>query len=163
MSKQPITLTVNKKVYEVAADLHRTLLEVLREDLNLTGVKYGCGNGECGSCTVLVDGQPILSCLTLAASAAGKEITTIEGLAEQGKLHPLQEAFIQYGAVQCGYCTPGTILNAKALLDVNPKPTEEDIRQHLRGNLCRCTGYTKIIEAVLAAAKETEKGGESLE
>ena len=163
MLRQQITLIVNKKAYEVAVDLHRTLLEVLRDDLNLTGVKYGCGNGECGSCTVLADGKPILSCLTLAVSAAGKEITTIEGLAENGKLHPLQEAFIQYGAVQCGYCIPGMILSAKALLDVNPKPAEEDVRQHLRGNLCRCSGYTKIIEAVLAAAKETEKGGESLE
>ncbi len=152
--KQKITLIVNKETRKLEIDLHRTLLEVLRDDLNLTGVKYGCGNGECGSCTVLVEGKPILSCLTLAVTLDGKQITTIEGLAEEGKLHPLQESFIKYGAVECGFCTPGMILSAKALLDENPKPTEDDVRQYLKGNLCRCTGYVKIIEAVLGTAKE---------
>jgi len=152
--KRNITLKVNKKIHELSVDLHRTLLEVLRDDLAWTGTKCGCGQGECGSCTVLVEGKPILSCLTLAVSVDGKEITTIEGLADDGKLHPLQEAFIHYGAVQCGFCTPGMILTAKALLAENPEPTEEDIKQYLKGNLCRCTGYTKIVEAVLAAAKQ---------
>ena len=155
--KQKITLTVNKETKELEVDLHRTLLEVLRDELCLTGVKYGCGDGECGACTVLVNGKPILSCLTLAVSADGKEITTIEGLADAGKLHPLQESFIKHGAVECGFCTPGMILSAKALLDEKSKPTEGEVRHYLRGNLCRCTGYVKIIEAVLGATKE--KGG----
>ena len=158
MVKQKITLIVNKESRELEVDLHRTLLEVLRDDLNLTGVKYGCGDGECGACTVLVEGRPILSCLTLAVTINGKEITTIEGLAEGDKLHPLQESFIEYGAVECGFCTPGMILAAKSLLDENPKPTEDEVRQYLRGNLCRCTGYTQIIEAVLGAAKKSEGG-----
>lgn len=156
--KQKITLIVNKESRELEVDLHRTLFEVLRDDLNLTGVKYGCGDGECGACTVLVEGRPILSCLTLAVTINGKEITTIEGLAEGDKLHPLQESFIEYGAVECGFCTPGMILAAKSLLDENPKPTEDEVRQYLRGNLCRCTGYTQIIEAVLGAAKKSEGG-----
>lgn len=152
MATRQIIMKVNKKRYETTVEIHRTLLDVLRDDLNLTGTKCGCNNGECGACTVIVDGKPVPSCLTLAVSAAGKEITTIEGLAEGGRLHPMQEAFIAHGAVQCGYCTPGVIVSAKALLDYRPKPVEEDVRQHLRGNLCRCTGYTKIVEAVLAAA-----------
>lgn len=152
--KQKITLIVNRETRELEVDLHRTLLEVLRDDLSLTGVKHGCGDGECGSCTVLVEGKPILSCLTLAVTVDGKEITTIEGLAEGDKLHPLQASFIEYGAVECGFCTPGVILTAKALLDENPKPTESDVKQYLKGNLCRCTGYIKIVEAVLGAARE---------
>lgn len=154
MVKQKITLIVNRETRELEVDLHRTLLEVLRDNLSLTGVKHGCGDGECGSCTVLVEGKPILSCLTLAVTVDGKEITTIEGLAEGDKLHPLQASFIEYGAVECGFCTPGVILTAKALLDENPKPTESDVKQYLKGNLCRCTGYIKIVEAVLGAARE---------
>ena len=151
--KQKVTLIVNQETHELEIDLHRTLLEVLRDDLSLTGVKYGCGNGECGACTVLVEGKPILSCLTLAVTLDGKNITTIEGLAKDGELHPLQASFIEYGAVECGFCTPGVILTSKALLDENPKPTRDDVKQYLKGNLCRCTGYVKIIEAVLGAAK----------
>lgn len=157
MAEREITLTVNGQPYHLAVELQRTLLEVLRDDLELTGAKYGCGMGECGACTVLVDSKPVASCLTLAVAADGKEITTIEGLATDGKLHPIQQAFIDNGAIQCGYCTPGMILAAKALLDENPRPTKEDAKQYLRGNLCRCTGYTKIINAVLAAAKELAK------
>ncbi len=153
--KQKITLTVNKETRDLEVDLHRTLLEVLRDDLNLTGVKNGCGNGECGACTVLVEGSPISSCLTLAVTVGGKEVTTIEGLAEGDKLHPLQESFIEHGAVECGFCTPGMLLTAKSLLDDNPDPSEDEVRQYLRGNLCRCTGYTKIVEAVMGAAKKT--------
>lgn len=152
--KREITLTVNGKTYKLEVDLQRSLAEVLRNELKLTGVKYGCGTGECGACTVLVDGKPRLSCLTLAVSIDGKEITTVEGLSDDGKLHPLQEAFIKHDAIQCGYCTPGMILCAKALLDENPRPTEEDVKQYLRGNLCRCTGYAQIVGAVLAAAEE---------
>lgn len=154
MPTREITLTVNGQSYHLNVSLHRTLLEVLRDELGLTGAKYGCGMGECGACTVLVEGEAVLSCITLAATADGKAITTIEGLAEDGNLHPVQQAFIDRGAIQCGYCTPGMILAAKALLDENPRPTEEEVKQYLRGNLCRCTGYTKIIEAVLVAAEE---------
>ncbi len=156
--KQKITLTVNRETHELETDLHRTLLEVLRDDLGLTGVKYGCGDGECGACTVLIEGKPILSCLTLAVAVDGKKITTIEGLAEGDKLHPLQASFIEHGAVECGFCTPGMILAAKALLDETPKPTEDEVKQYLKGNLCRCTGYIKIIEAVQGAAKEIRRG-----
>lgn len=125
------------------------LLNVLREQLGLTGTKYGCGIGECGSCTVLLDGEPVLSCLILAASVDGNDIVTIEGLREpDGSLHPLQNAFLEHGAVQCGFCTPGMILTGKALLDENPQPTEEEIREYIRGNLCRCTGYTQIVQAI---------------
>ena len=156
--KQKITLIVNQETKELEVDLHRTLLEVLRDDLNLTGVKYGCGDGECGACTVLIEGKPILSCLTLAVAVDGKKITTIEGLAEGDKLHPLQASFIEHGAVECGFCTPGMILAAKALLDEMPKPTEDEVKQYLKGNLCRCTGYIKISEAVQGAAKESRRG-----
>lgn len=130
----------------------RTLLQVIREDLGLTGTKCGCERGECGSCTVLVNGLAINSCLMLAIEAEGKEILTIEGLAKNGQLHPLQEKFIELGAIQCGFCTPGMIMTAKALLDRNPKPTEEEVRREIAGNYCRCTGYDKIVEAILAAA-----------
>ena len=131
-------------------DPHRTLLEVLRENLGLTGAKEGCDLGACGACTVLIDGKAVLSCLTLAVDSQKKEITTIEGLAKEGKLHPLQQNFVDHGAIQCGFCTPGMILSAKAMLDKSPKPTEEEVKRGISGNLCRCTGYTKIIEAIMA-------------
>ena len=148
-----INLTVNNQPYRLSVLPWRTLLEVIREDLGLTGTKEGCGLGECGACTVLIDGQAINSCLVLAAEADGKEITTIEGLADGDKLHPIQQAFVDHGGLQCGFCTPGMILSAKALLDENPTPTEEEIKQGIAGNLCRCTGYAKIIESIKAAAE----------
>ena len=152
--KELIRLNINSELYEIAVPLHKTLLEVLREDLNLTGTKHGCELGECGACTVLIDGEPVLSCLTLPIEVQGHEITTIEGLAQNGKPHPLQIAFTELGAAQCGYCTPGMILTAKALLDKHPSPTRHEIKEALSGNLCRCTGYLKIFEAVeLAAAR----------
>ena len=151
--KQMIELKVNGESYETAIDSHRTLLEVLRENLGMTGSKEGCDLGACGACTVIVDGKAVLACLTLAADAHGKNITTIEGLAKEGKLHSLQQNFVDYGAIQCGYCTPGMIMSAKALLDENPKPTEAEIKRGISGNLCRCTGYTKIIEAIAVTAK----------
>ena len=151
--KKEIHLTVNGEPYSLAIEPNRTLLQVLREDLGLTGTKEGCGKGDCGSCTVLVEGKAVDSCLTLATQVRGKSITTIEGLASGNDLHPLQKAFIEYGAIQCGFCTPGMILSAKALLDENPHPTEEEVKRALAGNLCRCTGYTKIIEAVMIVAK----------
>jgi len=150
--KQPVTLRVNGESYELSIDVRRTLLEVLRDDLNLTGTKEGCGTGDCGACTVLVDGVPITSCLTLAIEAQGREITTIEGLAKGGQPHPIQRAFIEHGAIQCGFCTPGMIISAKALLDKNPQPTEAEVREAISGNYCRCTGYTKIVEAILTAS-----------
>jgi carbon-monoxide dehydrogenase small subunit len=143
---------VNGERCEVAFAPHKTLLEVLREDLALTGTKHGCELGECGTCTVLVDGTPILSCLSLALSLAGSSIETVEGMAREGALHPLQDAFAELGAAQCGYCTPGFLLAAKALLAANPDPTREQITAALSGNLCRCTGYLKIFEAVEMAA-----------
>lgn len=151
--KQVLTLRINGEDYEVFVEPYKTLQNVLREELNFTGVKEGCQDGNCGSCTVLVDGKAVKSCLMLAPQARGKEILTIEGLAKDGQLHPLQQAFIDHFALQCGYCTPGMILTAKALLSENPNPTEDEVREALHGNLCRCTGYTKIVEAVLAAAK----------
>ena len=152
--KRLIELNVNGETHTVIAEDHRTLLEVLRESLGLTGTKEACDLGDCGACTVLIDGQPTLSCLTLALDALGKEITTIEGLAQNGQLHKVQKAFIEKGAVQCGFCTPGMILTGKALLDSNPTPSEQEVRQAISGNLCRCTGYVKIVDAILAAAKE---------
>jgi len=152
--KQIANFIVNGKPYEIAIEPHMLLIEVLRGQLGLTGTKCSCGMGNCGACTVLIDGKATLSCLTLALTAQGKNITTIEGLAEGIKLHPLQKAFIDYGAIQCGYCTPGMILSAKALLDNNPNPTREEVKEALSGNLCRCTGYVKIVDAVLAAAQE---------
>ena len=148
-----IKLTINAENFDLTFKSPRTLLEVLRDDLDLTGTKQGCDGGECGACTVLIDDEPRLACLTLAATLHGKKVLTIEGLAKNGILHPLQRAFLEKGAVQCGYCTPGIILSAKALLDSNPTPTEQDIKKALAGNLCRCTGYQKIIEAVLEAAE----------
>ncbi len=150
--KQIIELKVNGDLYVTGAEPNRTLLEVLRDNLGLTGAKRGCDEGDCGACTVLMDGKPVASCLFLAIEAQGKDIVTIEGLAANGKLHPLQDAFVNYGAIQCGFCTPGMILSAKALLDRNPKPTKEEIKEAIAGNLCRCTGYVKIIEAVQAVA-----------
>jgi carbon-monoxide dehydrogenase small subunit len=151
--KVPIQLKVNGMAYKMEVEPRRTLLELIREDLELTGTKEGCGLGECGTCTVLLDGKPIKSCITLAVQANGREVTTIEGLEKpDGTLHPLQQAFIDHGAIQCGFCTPGMVLSAKALLDENPKPTELEVRQAISGNLCRCTGYQKIVEAILSAA-----------
>jgi carbon-monoxide dehydrogenase small subunit len=148
-----IHLTVNNQPYRLSVLPWRTLLEVIREDLGLTGTKEGCGLGECGACTVLMDGRAVNSCLVLAAEADGKKITTIEGLADGDKLHPIQQAFVDHGGLQCGFCTPGMIMSAKALLDKNSTPTEEEIKQGIAGNLCRCTGYTKIIESIKAAAE----------
>ena len=153
--KQPIKLKVNGAEEEVMIEPWWTLARVLRDELHLTGTKIGCEAGDCGTCTVLVDGKAVKSCLYLAMKARGKDILTIEGLrGEDGELHPLQAAFIEYFAVQCGYCTPGMIMAAKALLDENPSPTEEEVRKALDGNLCRCTGYVKIVEAVLAARQK---------
>jgi carbon-monoxide dehydrogenase small subunit len=151
--KRRIELKVNGELFDLEIDEHRTLLEVLRENLELTGTKQSCDEGNCGACTVLLDGKPANSCLLLAVEAQGKEITTIEGLAVGGKLHPVQEAFVAKGAIQCGFCTPGMILSTEALLDENPKPTEEEVRKALEGNLCRCTGYQKIVEAVMSLSK----------
>ena len=146
--KKPIQLHVNGRVYDVLVKPHWTLLHVLREEIGLTGTKEGCGKGECGACTVIVDNEAVLSCLILAVQAQGKHILTIEGLTTEGKLDPIQDAFVKYGAIQCGFCTPGMIMTSKAFLNKNPRPTEEEIKKALSGNLCRCTGYVKIIEAV---------------
>jgi len=151
--KHQIHLQVNGEPYDLLVEPRHTLLKVLRDDLGLTGTKKGCDTGDCGACTVLMNGKPINSCLALAMEANGKEITTIEGLAGGDDLHPLQEAFIQAGAIQCGYCTPGMILTAKALLDENSAPSEEEVKRALSGNLCRCTGYVKIVQAIQAAAR----------
>jgi aerobic-type carbon monoxide dehydrogenase small subunit (CoxS/CutS family) len=154
-----MSLAVNGERREVAVSVHRTLLEVLREDLALPGTKHGCELGECGTCTVLVGGQPILSCLALAVECQDAEIVTVEGLAESNRLTPLQQAFAELGAAQCGYCTPGILLTATALLDVTPRPDRDAIRAALAGNLCRCTGYTKILDAVeLAAGRMAAEG-----
>jgi carbon-monoxide dehydrogenase small subunit len=146
--KQLMKVTVNGRIHEVAVPPSRTLVELLRYDLGLTGTKQGCGIGECGTCTVLLDGQPVNSCLILALDVDGRQVTTIEGLANGPDLHPLQKAFIEKGAIQCGFCTPGMILTSYALLNRHPNPTEKEIREALAGNLCRCTGYQKILEAV---------------
>jgi aerobic-type carbon monoxide dehydrogenase small subunit (CoxS/CutS family) len=151
--KAHIRLTVNGEAIEVAFASQKTLMEVLREDLGLTGTKHGCELGECGCCAVLLDGVPILSCLALGVATEGHEVTTIEGMAQEGKLHPLQEAFAELGASQCGYCSPGFLLTGKVLLDENPHPTREEIKDALAGNICRCTGYMKIFEAVELAAE----------
>lgn len=152
--KKMISLKVNDREYDLVIPVNRTLTQVLRENLKLTGTKQGCEVGDCGSCTVLLDGQPVNSCLVLAVEAEGHEILTIEGLSDAGKLHPLQEAFVEHGSIQCGFCSPGMILSAKALLDKNPSPGPGEIREALSGNLCRCTGYQKIVDAVESAAKK---------
>ena len=159
MTKAMLTLRVNGERHTVAAEPHHTLLEVLREELNLTGTKHGCELGECGTCTVLVDGDPVLSCLALPADLDGQEILTVEGMAEGGRLHPLQQAFAELGAAQCGYCTPGILVTAKALLAGRPTPTRQEIKEALAGNLCRCTGYTKILDAVELASLRLGQGG----
>ncbi len=153
MSKQTIHIKINGQPQEVAVEPHWTLLETVREQLALTGSKEGCGTGDCGACSMIVDGRLITSCLMLAPEAEGSEVLTIEGLARNGELHPVQQSFIEAGGVQCGFCTPGMIMATKALLDRNSRPTLEDVRLGLAGNLCRCTGYAKIYEAVLAAAE----------
>ena len=159
--KQLITLNVNGEDREVAVEVHHTLLEVLREELELTGTKHGCELGECGTCAVLADGEPVLSCLALPIEMVGRKIVTVEGLADRGRLHPLQVAFAELGAAQCGYCIPGILVTAKALLDRTLSPTRQEVREALAGNLCRCTGYTKILEAVELAARRMrgETGG----
>lgn len=155
--KQAIELKVNGQLYDVIVEPWQSLAEVLREELGFIGVKISCEAGDCGSCTVIVDGKAVKSCLMLALQAKGKEIITIEGLAQDDKMHPLQEAFIEHFAFQCGYCTPGMILMAKTLLDENPDATEDEIRIGLSGNLCRCTGYVKIVEAIMAARDKMKK------
>jgi carbon-monoxide dehydrogenase small subunit len=149
----PLTLTVNGTTYTINIEPNRTLVDVLRDVLGLAGTKKSCNEGECGACTVLMDGKPVASCLVLAVDAQNKKITTIEGLAEGEKLHPLQEAFVKYGGIQCGFCTPGMIMSAKALLDESVDPTPLQVRTAISGNLCRCTGYQQIVDSVMAAAK----------
>ena len=154
--KKSIKLKVNGETHEVAVEPRKTLLDVIRDDLGLTGTKKGCDQGGCGTCTVIFDGKVVNSCLVLAVEAEGKDVLTIEGLAKGAKLHPIQEAFINHGAIQCGFCTPGMIMSAKVLLDKNPNPTEKEVRDAIGGNLCRCTGYVKIVEAILAVAKSRD-------
>jgi carbon-monoxide dehydrogenase small subunit len=156
--KRDITLKVNGVNYNLTIESHRTLVEVLRETLGLTGTKKSCNEGECGACTVLIDNKPAASCMLLAVEAQGKEITTIEGLAEGTKLHPLQEAFVKHMAIQCGFCTPGMVMAAKAFLDKNPSPTPAEVRKAISGNLCRCTGYQQIVDAVMAASAALRGG-----
>jgi carbon-monoxide dehydrogenase small subunit len=156
--KKQIRLRVNGLDHDLMVKPHQTLLDVLRDELGLMGTKKGCDKGECGACTVILDGESVLSCLVLAVQAQGKEIVTIEGLAREGILDPIQECFVKYGAIQCGYCTPGMIMTARAFLNKTPHPSEEEIKTALSGNLCRCTGYVKIIEAVKNAS--TMEGGQ---
>ena len=152
MEKKKIQFTLNGQSHELSVQPWKTLLQLIREDLKLTGTKEGCGHGECGSCTVLMEGKTVNSCLVPAMEADNKEIVTIEGLSEGETLHPIQEAFVSHSGMQCGFCTSGMIISAKALLDSNPDPSEEEIREGIAGNFCRCTGYTKIIESISAAA-----------
>jgi aerobic carbon-monoxide dehydrogenase small subunit len=153
MAKFHLTLTVNGETHELLIDPRRTLLNVLRNDLNLRGVHRGCDSGECGACTVIVNGSPISSCMRLAADCDGAEVLTVEGVSSNGELHPVQRALVEHGGIQCGFCTPGMIMASIALLKDNPQPTEEEVRFNLAGNLCRCTGYKKIVEAVLSVAE----------
>lgn len=158
--KQLIALNINDNVYEIPVDPRDLLVDVIRKKVGLTGTKKGCGLGDCGACTVLIDGSPVLSCITLAIACQGKKITTIEGLVENsGRLHPVQQSFIDHGAVQCGFCTPGMILTAKALLDRSPRPSLEEIKRGISGNICRCTGYKKIVEAISAAGETISQEG----
>jgi carbon-monoxide dehydrogenase small subunit len=161
--KRIVRITINGLLREVAVPANRTLLDLLREDLDLTGTKHGCGEGDCGACTVLLDGEPVNACLILAAEAEGREVTTIEGLADGSLLHPVQQAFVDAGAVQCGYCTPGMVLVAAALVARKPSPTESDVRHAISGNFCRCTGYQKIVEAVLTASARVREAGQAVE
>ena len=156
--KTALTLTVNGIAYEVEVEPERSLLMALREDVGLTGTKEGCDDSECGACMVLIDGRPLNSCSYLALQAGGRQVTTVEGLAEDGELHPLQRILLEEFGVQCGFCTPGMLISSKALLDANPHPTEEEVRLALGGNLCRCTGYQKIVRAVMRAADELAAG-----
>lgn len=160
MKKQSIKLDINNQIYEVLVSPTDLLVDVIRKQIGLTGTKKGCGQGDCGACTVLINGRAQLSCLMLAVASEGKKITTIEGIANQetGELHPLQQSFLDHGAVQCGFCSPGMILSSKALIDENPQPTEEDIKHALEGNLCRCTGYVLILEAVESYVEALSKG-----
>ncbi len=155
VQREVLAMRINGEERQLLVAVHRTLLEVLREDLGLTGTKHGCELGECGTCTVLVDGRPQLSCLLLPVQVGGREVTTVEGMGTTAQLHPLQQAFAELGAAQCGYCTPGMLLAARALLDAVPAPTGQQIREALAGNLCRCTGYVKIVEAVELAARRS--------
>jgi len=157
MSGHEISLTVNGQRYQLEVEANRTLLQLIRDDLDLTGTKCACERGDCGLCTVLLDGMPVKSCLMLAVEADGREITTIEGLAKDGELTPVQRAFIKHGAIQCGFCTPAFILVTTALLKRNPNPTEEEVKEAIGGTLCRCTGYRQIIDAILDAAKSTKE------
>lgn len=159
IDKVELAFTVNGEAVRLAVAPHATLLEVLREDLELTGSKYGCGEGECGACSVMLDGKVVNSCLILALECDGAEVLTIEGLRENGELHPIQQAFVDHGAIQCGFCTPGMIMASYALLQANPSPTQEEVRRALEGNLCRCTGYRKIIDAVLSLARGGARHG----
>jgi len=154
MTTQALTMKLNREEVTVQVKPSALLVEVLRDQLELTGTKVACGEGECGACTVLLDGEPVNSCLVPALKAQDREVMTVEGLAPLGELHPLQKAFVEHGAVQCGYCTPGMLMSAKALLDHNPNPTEDEIRLAISGNLCRCTGYAKIVEAILEASAD---------
>lgn len=155
--KRMVSITINGELYELAVEPFWTLLDVLRNEIGLTGAKRGCDVGDCGACTVIMNGQPVNSCLVLGLEADGADLLTVEGLARNGRLHPLQANFLKYGAAQCGFCTPGILLAAKALLDENPQPTEEEVRFAIAGNICRCTGYAKIIEAIMNSAN----GGKS--
>ena len=159
MKKEIASFTVNGKEYETIIEPHMLLIDVLRDEFGLMGTKYVCGAGDCGACTVLIDGKPVNACLTLAVTVAEKKIITVEGMASGLSLHPIQQAFVDEGAVQCGYCTPGMVMTAKSLIDENPHPTRDDIKQGLAGNLCRCTGYVKIVDAVEVAAKTLSQGG----
>ena len=158
MDERKIKVKVNGKNCELSVKPNELLLNVLRDKLGLLGTKYGCGTGDCGTCTVLINDEPMLSCLTLAVTVDGAEITTIEGMATNGKLHPIQEAFIKHGAIQCGFCIPGIVMMAKSFLDENPCPTDEEIKESLKGHMCRCTGYVNIVRAIKAASLEISKG-----
>jgi len=158
--KQLIALDINNRVYEIPVSPKDLLVDVVRKKVALTGTKKGCGQGDCGACTVLIDGEPVLSCITLAIACQGKKITTIEGLvAEDGQLHPIQQSFVDHGAVQCGFCTPGMILSSKSLLDKNSRPSEEEIKRGIAGNICRCTGYKRIVAAISAAGETISSEG----
>lgn len=153
-----ITLLVNEEAHQAVVEFDDLLVDVLRDKLGMSGTKKGCGTGDCGACTVIMNGRPVTSCLVLAVAADGKPIETVEGLSQNGQLHPLQQCFVDCGAIQCGYCTPGLLMMAKALLEVNPDPTEDQIRTAIAGNLCRCTGYTKVVEAIMAASHTLRRG-----